>query len=65
MEEPPRNKIPMVPLVIMTAFVLGAFLWCAWMLKFVIKARQEQQNAEPIFVPAPTPVNTNAAKQQN
>jgi hypothetical protein len=61
MEEPPRNGIPLVPKLIMTAFVLGAFLWGAWMLKFVIKARQEKLNAEPIFVPSPA--TNNSVKQ--
>lgn len=60
LNDPPKGKVPLVPLIIMTAFVLGAFLWGAWMLKFVIKARQEKLNAEPIFVPPPA--NTNSAK---
>ena len=57
MNENPPRKVPMVPRLVISAFVLGAILWGLWMVKLVRQTRATQSHTDSFFVP----VNTNPA----
>jgi hypothetical protein len=57
MNETPPKKFPLLPKLIISAFVLGAILWGIWMCKFVLQTRATQRHTDSFFVP----INTNPA----